>query len=74
MSGDLILRRDFAELDAVGPMRVAAFVTGGRDEELQVDVVDFAAQLLGLVGSRVHAPCKWPRSRVGVLPWSHPWY
>ena len=45
-----VLRRDFAELDAVGPMRVAAFVTGGRDDELQAEVVNFVAQLLALVG------------------------
>lgn len=46
-----VLRRDFAELDAVGPMRVAAFVTGGRDDELQADVVAFVAQLVARVGS-----------------------
>ncbi|MEN9797375.1 MAG: hypothetical protein RL653_1071 [Pseudomonadota bacterium] len=45
-----VLRRDFAELDAVGPMRVATFVTGGRDDELQADVVAFIGQLIGLVG------------------------
>lgn len=45
-----VLRRDFAELEAIGPMRVAAFVTGGRDDELQADVVAFVAQLLTLVG------------------------
>lgn len=44
-----VLRRDFAELDAVGPMRVAAFVTGGRDDALQADVVTFVAQLLANV-------------------------
>lgn len=41
-----ILKRDFAEPDAVGPMRVAAFVTGGKNEELQADVVGFLDQLL----------------------------
>jgi hypothetical protein len=45
-----ILRRDFSEPDAVGPMRVAAFVTGGKDDALQVDVVGFVAQLLDKVG------------------------
>lgn len=44
-----ILKRDFATLDAVGPMRVAVFVTGGRDDELQADVVTFVAQLLAKV-------------------------
>lgn len=46
-----ILRRDFAEFDAVGPTRVAAFVTGGRDDELQADVVAFVGQLLAKVGA-----------------------
>ncbi len=45
-----ILKRDFSEPDAVGPMRVAAFVTGGRDDELQADVVGFVAQLLAKLG------------------------
>ena len=31
---------------AVGPMRVAAFVSGGKDEQLQADVVGFIGQLL----------------------------
>lgn len=44
-----VLRRDFAEVDAVGPMRVAAFLTGGRDDELQAEVVAFVAQLLARV-------------------------
>jgi hypothetical protein len=41
-----ILKRDFSEPDKVGPMRVAAFVTGGKDESLQADVVGFVGQLL----------------------------
>ncbi|MCZ2250014.1 MAG: hypothetical protein LC111_14745 [Bacteroidia bacterium] len=44
-----ILKRDFSEPDAVGPMRVAAFVTGDKDEELQADVVGFIGQLLAKV-------------------------
>ncbi len=44
-----VLRRDFSEVDAVGPMRVAAFLTGGRDDELQAEVVAFVAQLLARV-------------------------
>jgi hypothetical protein len=47
-----ILRRDFAELDSVGPMRVAAFVTGERDDELQADVVAFVGELLAKVEPR----------------------
>jgi len=46
-----ILRRDFAEFDAVGPMRVAVFVTGDQDDELQADVVAFVNQLLAQVGA-----------------------
>jgi hypothetical protein len=46
-----ILRRDFGELDAVGPMRVAAFVTGATDDALQADVAAFIAQLLAKVGT-----------------------
>jgi hypothetical protein len=41
------------EIDAVGPMRVAAFVTGGRDDELQADVVAFVDQLIAKVGADV---------------------
>ena len=41
-----ILKRDFGTPDAIGPMRVAAFVTGGIDDELQADVVGFVAELL----------------------------
>lgn len=46
-----ILKRDFSEPDAVGPMRVAAFVTGGKDGQLQADVVGFIGQLLAKVKS-----------------------
>jgi hypothetical protein len=46
-----ILKRDFSEPDAVGPMRVAAFVTGGRDERLQADVVGFIGRLVAKVKS-----------------------
>jgi hypothetical protein len=41
-----ILKRDFSEPDALGPMRVARFVTGDRDSDLQADVVGFVSQLL----------------------------
>ena len=43
-----ILKRDFSDPDAVGPMRVAAFVTGGKDDVLQADVVAFIGQLLAI--------------------------
>lgn len=41
-----ILRRDFLEHDLVGPMRVAEFLTGGPDDEVQADVVGFIGDLL----------------------------
>ncbi len=41
-----IIRRDFLDLDGVGPRRVAEFVSGGHDEELQADVVGFIENLL----------------------------
>ena len=45
----VILKRDFSEPDAVGPMRVSTFVLGGRDDDLQADVVGFVGQLLAKV-------------------------
>ena len=45
-----ILQRDFLDPDMVGPSRVAAFVSGGRDDELQADVVGFVTQLLNKLG------------------------
>lgn len=44
-----VLRRDFTELDGVGPRRVADFVGGERDDALQADVVGFVGELLRLV-------------------------
>ncbi len=44
-----ILKRDFTEVGGVGPMRVAAFITGGPDDQLQADVVGFVNQLLSLL-------------------------
>ena len=41
-----ILRRDFTDLESVGPRRVAEFVTGGPDDHVQADVVGFVGQLL----------------------------
>lgn len=34
-----ILRSDFMEIDRIGPMRVAEFITGRRDDGIQQDVV-----------------------------------
>jgi hypothetical protein len=42
-----ILRRDFGEVESVGPRRVAEFITGGADDDLQADVVGFVGELLG---------------------------
>ena len=42
-----ILSEDFIEHDALGPIRVANFITGGKNDEIQADVVGFAIDLLG---------------------------
>jgi hypothetical protein len=44
-----ILRRDFADPEGVGPMRVADFVTGGPDDVIQSDVVGFVRNLLRIL-------------------------
>lgn len=44
-----LLRRDFIEHDAPGPSRVAAFLTGAADDELQADTVGLVRQLLSLL-------------------------
>ncbi len=41
-----ILRRDFLDHAGVGPRRVAEFLTGGRDDAVQADVVGFVDALL----------------------------
>ena len=41
-----ILRRDFSDIESVGPLRVAEFVSGAPDDEIQSDVVGFIGQLL----------------------------
>jgi hypothetical protein len=41
-----ILRRDFQDHHGIGPRRVAEFLTGGRDDDIQADVVGFVRQLL----------------------------
>jgi len=45
-----VLRRDFADLDAVGPARVASFLTAGPDDAIQAEVVGFVGRLLALCG------------------------
>lgn len=42
-----VLRRDFMDPDSVGPRRVAEFITGGPDDDLQADVVGYVVRLLG---------------------------
>jgi hypothetical protein len=44
-----ILRRDFLDPGMVGPSRVAAFLMGERDDDLQADVVGFLSQLLSKI-------------------------
>jgi hypothetical protein len=41
-----ILRRDFLDPDLLGARRVAEFLTGGGDDEVQADVVGFVSQLV----------------------------
>ena len=42
-----ILSEDFIEHDALGPIRVADFITGGKNDEIQADVAGFVLDLLG---------------------------
>ena len=41
-----VLRRDFTDPESTGPMRVAEFITGRRDDEIQADVVGLVTTLL----------------------------
>ncbi len=41
-----VLRDDFLDHDGVGPRRVAEFLQGGPDDEIQADVVGFVSALL----------------------------
>ncbi len=47
-----VLRDDFLDHDGVGPRRVAEFLQGGPDDEIQADVVGFVAALLDAVRGR----------------------
>lgn len=44
-----ILKEDFVDIDSLGPIRVAKFITGIRDENIQADVVGFVSSLLFLL-------------------------
>lgn len=48
-----ILARDFTDVDGVGTRRVAEFLTGGRDHDLQADVVGLVRELLVACGREV---------------------
>lgn len=41
-----VLRDDFLEHDGVGPRRVAEFLQGGPDDDIQADVVGFVSELV----------------------------
>lgn len=41
-----VLRRDFSDFNHVGPRRVAEFLTGGADDDIQADAVGDVAALL----------------------------
>ena len=55
-----ILREDFTEPSAVGPMRVAQFVANNPDEEIQADVAGFIRRLLVAL-ERSESPDVLPR-------------
>jgi hypothetical protein len=44
-----VLRRDFTDPESVGPMRVAEFISGKYDDEIQADVVGFVAEVFRLL-------------------------
>ncbi len=46
-----VLRRDFLNNEGVGPRRVAEFIKGGHDEDIQADVVGYVRSLLKLCRS-----------------------
>lgn len=47
-----VLRRDFTEHDAVGPRRVAEFLTGTTDDEIQADVVGYVLSMLAEIDKK----------------------
>ncbi len=42
-----ILKRDFSDLDTIGPLAVAKFLYRDRNDDLQAEVVGFVGELLG---------------------------
>ena len=44
-----ILQRDFSQPNSIGPRRVALFLTGGIDENIQAEVVGFVGLLLNML-------------------------
>lgn len=42
-----ILKRDFSDLDKIGPLAVAEFLYRDRNDDLQAEVVGFVSELLG---------------------------
>ena len=50
MEAMAVLRNDFLDLEGVGPRRVAEFLQGRVDDDIQADVVGFIKQLLDRCG------------------------
>lgn len=48
----VVLAQDFAEIDSLGPRRVAEFLLGASDEDLQADVRGWVLDLLDLCRAR----------------------
>ena len=42
-----IIKRDFDQIDSIGPIRVAKFLTGNNNDDIQADVVALVRELLG---------------------------
>ena len=47
-----VLQEDFAEMDSVGPRRVAEFMIGVQDDALQADVQGLVLDFLEMCGGR----------------------
>ena len=44
-----IIKRDFDQIDSIGPIRVAKFLTGNNNDDIQADVVALIRELLGFI-------------------------
>ncbi len=55
-----VLRRDFTDPDALGSRRVAEFVTGGPNFEIQADVVGFVSRLPMLLDESTNRGVDYP--------------